>query len=229
MKSESGASRGADDRDLQDKIEEAKNRARTAEASNYIVLMKAQTWDRESHGLYDYESRRVQKLELKVEEEGFMVRDQEVVSFDTTSEDCKFDDKTTLFRLTKKKDKFYVCPMNDNHPNDRLWLVIRSLKDGYIIKRHDILKLGRMKFKVKEFRTEKEYFEGEHIEVSPHKGFEEIHEVSGVDNEDIMCRFCWTGDQTEANPLIGSCKCDGSIKYIHFNCLKLWLESKVSK
>jgi len=29
--------------------------------------------------------------------------------------------------------------------------------------------------------------------------------------------------------MIGSCKCDGSIKYIHFNCLKLWLESKVSK
>lgn len=29
--------------------------------------------------------------------------------------------------------------------------------------------------------------------------------------------------------MFGCCKCDGSIKYIHFNCLKLWLESKISK
>ena len=28
-----------------------------------IVLMKAMTWERESHGLYDYESRRISKFE----------------------------------------------------------------------------------------------------------------------------------------------------------------------
>ncbi len=43
-----------------------------------------------------------------------------------------------------------------------------------------------MKFKVKEFRTENEYFEGDHIEKSPHSGFEEIHEVQGTNGEDIM-------------------------------------------
>eukprot|EP00345_Euplotes_harpa_P009831 CAMPEP_0168354006 /NCGR_PEP_ID=MMETSP0213-20121227/23612_1 /TAXON_ID=151035 /ORGANISM="Euplotes harpa, Strain FSP1.4" /LENGTH=92 /DNA_ID=CAMNT_0008365771 /DNA_START=267 /DNA_END=545 /DNA_ORIENTATION=+ len=91
-----------------------------------------------------------------------------------------------LFNLAKKNDKFYVRPINDNQPNDRLWLVIRSLKEGYVIKKHDILKLGRMKFKIKEYRTEHEFFEGEHFEPSPHKGFEEFHEVKGVESDDIM-------------------------------------------
>jgi len=64
----------------EDKIPEPMVR-RNDSRNSLIVLMKAQTWDRESHGLYDYESRRVQKLELKVENEGFMVRGKENVSF----------------------------------------------------------------------------------------------------------------------------------------------------
>eukprot|EP00343_Euplotes_focardii_P008135 CAMPEP_0205819118 /NCGR_PEP_ID=MMETSP0206-20130828/1330_1 /ASSEMBLY_ACC=CAM_ASM_000279 /TAXON_ID=36767 /ORGANISM="Euplotes focardii, Strain TN1" /LENGTH=194 /DNA_ID=CAMNT_0053112279 /DNA_START=6 /DNA_END=587 /DNA_ORIENTATION=+ len=158
---------------------------------NLIVLMKAQTWDRESHGLYDYESRRVQKLETKVESKGFMVRDKENVTFREIAPPLDSEEDTTLFNLVVKDDKYYVRPINENQPNDRLWLVIRSLKEGYTIARHDILKLGRMKFKVKEFRTENEFFEGDHIEESHHKGFEELHEVEATDSEDIMCRFCW--------------------------------------
>ena len=217
-----------ENRTEEDKIPEPMIR-REDSKTNMIVLMKAQTWDRESHGLYDYESRRVQKLEKKVETEGYMIRDRENVSFKDSLDSFNEEEDTNLFKLVRKNEKFYVRPNNDNPANDRLWLVIRSLKEGYVIKRHDILKLGRMKFKVKEFRTETEYFEGEHVESSPHKGFEEIHEVQAADSEDIMCRFCWIGEQTEDNPIIGSCKCAGSIKYIHFNCLKLWLESKVSK
>lgn len=212
----------------EDKIPEPMIR-RADSKNNYIVLMKAQTWDRESHGLYDYESRRVAKIETKVETEGVLVRGKDNVQFFGDSMREIEEDSTDLFSLKKVDNKFYVSPENDNQPNDRLWLVIRSLKEGYVIKRHDILKLGRMKFKVKEFRTEFEYFEGDHNEKSPHKGFEEIHEVQPPDSDDIMCRFCWIGEQSEDNPIIGSCKCAGSIKYIHFNCLKLWLESKVNK
>lgn len=154
--------------------------------TNLIVLMKAQTWDRESHGLYDYESRRVQRLETKAENEGYMIRDKEKVQFKVDPPAADSEEETNLFNLINKNDKYYVRPNNENEPNDRLWLVIRSLKSGYFIKRHDILKLGRMKFKVKEFRTATEYFEGDHVETSPHSGFEELHEVQAADCEDIM-------------------------------------------
>jgi hypothetical protein len=199
------SSDSSDVRPEEEKIPEPMMR-REDSANSLLVLMKAQTWDRESHGLYDYESRRVQKLEHKVEAEGYLVRDKENVTFRKDLENYNAEEDTKLFHLVKKEGKFYVRPINDNQPNDRLWLVIRSLKDGYVIKRHDILKLGRMKFKVKEFRTETEYFEGEHIEQSPHQGFEELHEVQAADSEDIMCRFCWVGEQTECNPIIGSCR-----------------------
>lgn len=133
-----------------------------------------------------------------------MIRDKEDVRFWEDHHPRDSQDDTTLFKLVEKDEKFYVRPINENPANDRLWLVIRSLKNGYTIKKHDILKLGRMKFKVKEFRTETEFFEGEHNEKSPHQGFEEIHEVKEADSDDIMCRFCWTGEQTEDNPIMGS-------------------------
>lgn len=83
-------------------------------------------------------------------------------------------------------------------------MVIRSLKDGYVIQKYDIVKLGRMKFRVKEFRTETDYFEDLDNNNSPHQGFDEFHEVEQAKEADIMCRFCWTGDQTDDNPIIGS-------------------------
>lgn len=187
----------------EDKIPEPLARKEDSK-NNQLVLMKAQTWDRESHGLYDYESRRVTKFERKVDTEGSMIRDKEDVRFWENHHPFDSEDETLLFKLINQDEKFYVRPINENPANDRLWLVIRSLKVGYEIKKHDILKLGRMKFKVKEFRTESDYFEGEHVETSPHKGFEEIHEVQTANSGDIMCRFCWVGEQTEDNPIIGS-------------------------
>lgn len=48
---------------------------------------------------------------------------------------------------------------NDDESVDRLWLVIRSLKTeegrfDYKIKKFDTIKLGRVRFRVKDFRCE---------------------------------------------------------------------------
>ena len=42
------------------------------------------------------------------------------------------------------------------------------------------------------------------------------------------CRICY-GDEENIieNPLISPCLCKGSMKYIHYKCLKNWLESKI--
>ena len=40
----------------------------------------------------------------------------------------------------------------------------------------------------------------------------------------IACRFCWAHEATKANPLLGTCKCTGSVAQIHFDCLRQWLE-----
>ena len=40
-----------------------------------------------------------------------------------------------------------------------------------------------------------------------------------------FCRICYNTNSDENNPLIYPCKCLGSMKYIHFKCLKQWLNS----
>jgi len=59
-------------------------------------------------------------------------------------------------------DGFYVDhgdPNVDEESIDRLWLVVRSLKNpegkfDYKIKKFDTIKLGRVRFRVKDFRCE---------------------------------------------------------------------------
>lgn len=43
--------------------------------------------------------------------------------------------------------------------------------------------------------------------------------------EDHFCRICMECDSKD-NPLITPCKCSGSVKYIHEECLKTWLISQ---
>ena len=41
------------------------------------------------------------------------------------------------------------------------------------------------------------------------------------------CRICYGDDTSNDNPLISPCNCKGSMKYIHYICLKNWLNSKI--
>ena len=42
-----------------------------------------------------------------------------------------------------------------------------------------------------------------------------------------ICRICYRDDSDEKDPLISPCICKGSMKYIHYKCLKNWLNSKI--
>ncbi len=145
-------------------------------------------------------------LKNKLINEGEIVRTRDSVIFNENIVNSAKteEDETCLFRLSKREGSYTVVPQNENIPNDRLWVVIRSLKEGYIIKKHDIIKLGRMKFRVKEFRTESEYFEDLDNDESPHPGFDEDYVVDRCKETETNCRFCWTNEQTDDNPLIGA-------------------------
>lgn len=67
---------------------------------------------------------------------------------------------TPLFTLHEEDNSFEIRPLEDAvHAHDRLWMVIRSLRpDGHRIQKNDIIKVGRVKFKVREYRTPQESF-----------------------------------------------------------------------
>lgn len=42
-----------------------------------------------------------------------------------------------------------------------------------------------------------------------------------------ICRICLGDENTSADPLINPCKCSGSMKWIHLECLRKWLINKI--
>ncbi|XP_073463772.1 probable E3 ubiquitin-protein ligase MARCHF10 isoform X1 [Aquarana catesbeiana] len=47
------------------------------------------------------------------------------------------------------------------------------------------------------------------------------------EDEGDLCRICFTGDKTPENQLVAPCRCKGSLKYVHKECMKKWLLSKI--
>lgn len=136
-------------------------------------------------------------------------------------------------------------------------MVVRSLKFGeerkhYDIQNKDILKIGRIKFAVKDigYSAESLALQAEtddgssELQEKPHtansihtKGntdeWEEFEEVNALTassgKEEEKCRFCYSDEADESNPLLQSCKCSGSVSFLHLECLKQWLKFKMSK
>ena len=46
--------------------------------------------------------------------------------------------------------------------------------------------------------------------------------------EEIMCRICLSEEEPD-NPIISPCNCIGSVKWIHVECIREWLEGKKHK
>jgi hypothetical protein len=83
-----------------------------------------------------------------------------------------------------------------------------------MIKKFDVIKLGRVKFRIKDFQCEKmgqtqeELYQQELKEAKPVIALEEGGQGT--------CRFCWGNESTPENPCIVPCKCTGSVGFIHF-------------
>lgn len=43
---------------------------------------------------------------------------------------------------------------------------------------------------------------------------------------DQVCRICLGEENTKADPLLSPCKCAGTMRMIHLECLREWLNSK---
>ncbi|CAI2385725.1 unnamed protein product [Moneuplotes crassus] len=48
------------------------------------------------------------------------------------------------------------------------------------------------------------------------------------EKEDFLCRICLSSVQSKEDPFISPCNCSGTMKYIHFSCIKEWMDSKKS-
>lgn len=52
-------------------------------------------------------------------------------------------------------------------------------------------------------------------------------ETSKSEKNEIVCRICLNADEDDENPLLSPCSCAGTMRTIHYECLKEWLHGKI--
>lgn len=143
--------------------------------------MRCVTWSRDSHGLFDYESRYITKRNLRTTGSGRIIRLDNDIEFLEEGQDMSIygDEAKPLLRIKEVNGKdphnlttlghFQVendtlvdhleGAQHDEDVNNRMFTVVRSCKDAsasdiFKLSKGDVIKLGRLKFKVKDFRTD---------------------------------------------------------------------------
>jgi hypothetical protein len=207
--------------------------------------LKSSTWARDSHGLFDYECSKLSKTSLKTASVCYLARKgQEVLQrFQEASEpDLKY-----LLHLTQQEGALYLghfalCPSQlgekspKNRLNEKLYLVVKHLKNskGYQVAEGDVLKMGRLKFRIKELKGADPAKRVEKFSLQDLVNFKCPTDESDDESEEkgtkfkLPCRICLSEMYVEENPLICPCNCDGTMKYIHLRCLQRALRSKVT-
>ena len=106
----------------------------------------------------------------------------------------------------------------------------------YLLKEGDIFKLGRITLRVKEIylnnHLNKELNEkGNNIQIGETNILTQRTIISNEENilklskkqKKNICRICYGFEDDTNNPLIQPCICSGTMKYIHYECLKHWI------
>jgi len=87
--------------------------------------MRLITWHRDSHGLFDYETKQLDLFQFKTTQDGFITRKQNaelstLVEYLQKSED-------SIAQIKVNTDGYQLCKMPGEDENLLIWQVIRSL------------------------------------------------------------------------------------------------------
>ena len=126
------------------------------------------------------------------------------------------------------------------------WFLLRKeymddKMNEYNLKEGDILKIGRITIRIKTIKFAKNNNNNNNIDnKSVNTNFSQnLKEVQlnlnktkkTRDSKDAtvnkLCRICYGEEESGDNPLVQPCTCSGSMKYIHLNCLKTWINTSV--
>jgi len=191
------------------------------------IKVSAYTWVKDVHGLFDFENMKMYR------KANFILTEKELA----TSQNEK-----PLFYIEKNPitNKFLVGKAKDStQPNgDDIYRIVRGIKAhgrqiGYEMKVNERMKIGRVKFFIKEFGDEKgrvRKIQENLIDATPP---EEMQEELSQDSQTLLqkkiCRYCLSEDISSdpiENTLICLCKCKGTCKYTHVVCFRHWIDNK---
>ena len=97
-----------------------------------------------------------------------------------------------------------------------------------MVKEGDVIKMGRVTIKVRELVLNQSEVKNQDRFVILDREERQLEDNEREGEEYTRaCRVCFIEDDDENDPLISPCKCTGSVRYIHYDCLKKWLNSKI--
>ena len=148
-----------------------------------------------------------------------------------------YTEEELIADFNQKNGLFYITPRAEfdtsvkNQENRSMWICARSAKiknlNGLRLKQGDIFKLGRVAIKIRELTLGPNKCED--VEGVPELDYtDKDAEKQGETKAEKICRICFVPDEDEDNPLFCPCDCSGSMKFIHFECQKQWLKSKMT-
>lgn len=197
-----------------------------------VVSIHGSVWAADSHGLFDYESSAIYAKSFRVsgvrDSYSVVLKDEQLQVVETCSEESG---SRLLLRLEWRDGDYYLMPCDQQ----KLWIVVRAGR-AVVLQPEDTLKLGRYRLRVRDIVLYHE--EGSNKVVGIDDYDDETCSLKDADTSekqhseeyyDPVCRICLCGeDDDEANPLISPCKCSGSMKWVHLECLRTWMAGRLN-
>ncbi|OMJ69531.1 hypothetical protein SteCoe_32724 [Stentor coeruleus] len=178
-----------------------------------FLEIRTLTWPRETHNLFDHEAKNLIKFTQQSDNTCVLYRSGDRCFINDFPADCS-SDTVSLISIVKTDDMFIV-QQTEPSPTYQMWIVIKYLPgSSYEMKEGDMFKLGRETLRVKKISSE----------IEQKQNWAEVSETPG----EKVCKICCSEEFSEEDPLVSLCKCSGTMKYIHFTCLKNWLKCKVT-
>lgn len=213
-----------------------------------VVEVKAVTWNKDSHGLFDYENSYYDMKKFVITDSTTLMRvENEIISL---AEKETLDETKTLNAeplITISRDQAwegkYCIDMQSQSSFRRVptYLIVRSLKcrdgrtqRGYSLSPGDIIKLGRVEHKVIEVQNGTDPSTVKVIDDSNMFPADTLFDANTQDigpiEVDRVCKYCLmdrVSDIELDNLMLYPCKCSGSSAGVHFSCLRNWIQYKI--
>lgn len=214
-----------------------------------ILSVVCYTWNRDSHGLYDYENTNAKCTSLEINKCLNLVRYKNDIKVSSKSE----KDEEELLQIKLIDNNFYLknnlefqlppTEANINSLQNKNWLPVKSenlqsscnnsnnriFNYSPKLQVNDIIKLGRVKYVVTELALSREEndMDMDPIEVKK-EVIQLIPKIQARENQKNDCKICLSNVEDEDNMMINLCKCTGSIANVHINCVKQWMATKLT-
>eukprot|EP01017_Pseudomicrothorax_dubius_P003642 TRINITY_DN10563_c0_g2_i2.p1 TRINITY_DN10563_c0_g2~~TRINITY_DN10563_c0_g2_i2.p1 ORF type:complete len:497 (+),score=83.83 TRINITY_DN10563_c0_g2_i2:37-1527(+) len=206
-------------------------------------VYKRQTWCKDSHGLFDYESKALDIKRFFVEQSSSILREGEdilIVPRSINRENSSSPHRKRLLSVTGKstprEEQFYIDPSEIQHEegkHNEVYLIVRSLKNadgaqrGFTLVPGQVIKLGRMEFRVIECCYRNREITKLETDLDQEREFRQsTSQATPEAANSPVCRICLVEDDSD-HKLIAPCKCRGSCEYVHLSCFQYWFKSKI--